>query len=188
MSFNRKQFCVCVCVPTQSDSIRPLDVRRHQNLSVHSVHTRFLDLGRFAPVRPVQKPTGPTHTFLHKYTLSTGGTRFSSSFLKTQPSHSPRQRIHSDGGRFFKASVEQNFLFGSVEVGHGDGFGAQVGKVQVLIDPVHGDSHWSLDVVDHFAVGADVPSFVQHGAAKTRGTETMYLLTSATRNNMSGFS
>lgn len=88
--------------------------------------------------------------------------------------HPPRQWIHSDGGRFFEASVEQNSLLGSVEVGHRDGFGVEIGPVQVLVDPVHGDPHGNLDVVYHFVVGADVPSFVQYSAAGDRGrTETV---------------
>lgn len=159
-----------MCVPTQGDSIRPLDVRRHQNLSVHSIHTRFLNLGRLAPVRPVEKPTPHTHT--RKCALSIVDIRFSSD-IKTQAFHAPRQRIHSNGCRFFEASVEQNFLLGSVEVGNRNGFGAEIRPVQVLIDPVHGNSHRSLDVVYHFIVGANVPSFVQHSAARTEKTETM---------------
>lgn len=90
--------------------------------------------------------------------------------MKTQAFHPPRQRIHSDGCRFFEASVEQNFLLGSVEVGHRNGFGAEIRPVQVLIDPVHSDSHWSLNVVYHFVVGANIPSFVQHSAVGKRET------------------
>lgn len=89
--------------------------------------------------------------------------------------HPPRQRIYSDGCRFFEASVEQNFLLGSVEVGYRNGFGAEIRPVQVLIDPVHGDSHRSLDVVYHFAVDADVPSFVQHSAEEEKKEQTMSL-------------
>lgn len=89
--------------------------------------------------------------------------------------HPPRQRIHSDGSRFFEASVEQNFLLGSVEIGNRNGFGAKIRPIQVLIDPVHSDSHRSLDVVYHFFVGANIPSFVQHSAARIERTETISL-------------
>lgn len=41
---------------TKSDSIRPLYVIRHQNLSVYSVHPSFLNFGLISPVGPVHKP------------------------------------------------------------------------------------------------------------------------------------
>lgn len=41
---------------TKGDSIGPLDVFRHQNLSVHSVHSSLLDFGLTSPVWPVHKP------------------------------------------------------------------------------------------------------------------------------------
>jgi len=81
--------------------------------------------------------------------------------------HPPRQRIHSDGCRFFEAFVKQNFLLGSVEIGYRNGFAAEIRPVQVFIDPVHGDSNRSLDVVDHFLVDADI-LFVQHSAARKK--------------------
>lgn len=49
-------------VPTECDSVGPLDVGPHQNLPVHSVHASLLNLGWLAPVGPVQEPTGPTQT------------------------------------------------------------------------------------------------------------------------------
>lgn len=48
-------------ISTQSDSIGPLDIRLHQNLSVDSVHAGLLNLGRLPPVGPVQKPGVSTH-------------------------------------------------------------------------------------------------------------------------------
>lgn len=163
-----------VRLPTQGDSIRPLDVRCHQNLSVHSVHTRLLNFGWLAPVRPVQKTTGQTTTQIQNRSVNVSviGDKGFHPKLKTQAFHPPRQRIHSDGCWFFEASVEQNLLFGSVEVGYRNGFGAEVRPVQVLINPVHSDSHRSLDVVYHFVVCANVPSFVQHSAARNK-TETV---------------
>lgn len=80
----------------------------------------------------------------------------------------PRQRIHSDGGRFFEASVKQNFLLGSIEVGYSNTFGAEIRPVKVLIDPVHCNSHRSLDIVYDFLVGANLPTFVQRCAERTK--------------------
>lgn len=80
--------------------------------------------------------------------------------------HPPGQRIHSDRCRLFEAFAEQKFLLGSVEVGYRNSFGAEIRPVDVFIDPVDGDANGSLDVVNHFIVGADVPAFVQHSAVR----------------------
>lgn len=46
----------CTVFLTQSDSIWPLDMFRHQNLSIHSVHSSLFNLGLIPPVGPVHKP------------------------------------------------------------------------------------------------------------------------------------
>lgn len=43
------------CFLTQSDSIGPFNVVRHQNLTVHSIHPSFLYFGLISPVWPVHK-------------------------------------------------------------------------------------------------------------------------------------
>lgn len=43
---------------TYSDSIGPLYMIRHQNLSVYSIHPGFLNFGPISPVGPVHKPVG----------------------------------------------------------------------------------------------------------------------------------
>lgn len=159
---------LCPPSPTKSDSIRPLDIGCHQNLSVHSIHTRLLNLCRFTPVRPVQKPTRQTFTqglmkVCHHLEIN-----IIPDLINTQTFHLPRQWIHSNGGWFFEASVEQNFLFGSVEGGHRNSFGAEVRPVQVFIDPVHSNTHRGLDIVDYPFMAASVLSFVQLSALGTK--------------------
>lgn len=43
---------------TKGDSVGPLDVFRHQDLSIHSIQAGFLNFSLTAPVRPVHKPMG----------------------------------------------------------------------------------------------------------------------------------
>lgn len=90
-----------------------------------------------------------------------------------QASHLPRQWIHSDGCWFFEASAKQSLLFGSVEVGYRNAFGAKVRPVQVLIDPVHSNSNRSLYVVNHFVVYSNIPSFVQHSAVRNNTSDNV---------------
>lgn len=147
--------------PTQRDSIRPLDVWCNQNLSVHSIHTRLLNLGRLTPVGPVEETTGRTRiTWKPAEHWREKPTK-----LASKAFDSPRQRIHGDGRWFFETSIEQNLLLGSVEVGNRYGFGAEVGPVQVLVDPVHRNADRDLDIFDHFLVSADFTFFVQYGPA-----------------------
>lgn len=80
----------------------------------------------------------------------------------------PRQWIHSDGSRFFQATLKQNLLLRAIEVSHRNGFSAKVGPIQVLVDPVHRNSHWILDVVNHFVMSAGVHLFVQHSAVRNQ--------------------
>lgn len=91
--------------------------------------------------------------------------------LASKVFHSPRQRIHGDGRRFFETSTEQNLLLGAVQVGHRYGFGAEVRPVQVLVDPVHRNPNRDLDVFDDLLVGAAFTFFVQYGPASGRRRE-----------------
>lgn len=90
-----KRAVTCWFVPTQCDAIRPLDVCRHQNLSVHSVHTRFLYLGWLSPVRPVQKPVRPTQSWVkadHQWEIRRVSSNTKMSRPLTQTADPPQYR------------------------------------------------------------------------------------------------
>lgn len=114
-----------------------------------------------------------THTCTRFYKTDpsmyiSAGDKMPSPGMKRQAVHPPRKWIHGDGGWFFEPSVKQNLLLGSIEVGNRNCFGAKIRPVQVLIDPVHSDSHRSLDIVYHFVVCADFSPFVQHSAVRNK--------------------
>lgn len=139
-------------ISTQSDSIGPLDVSLHQNLSVDSVHAGLLNLGWLPPVRPVQEPGVNTHIL----TLETCMIALTPRWVF----YSPRQWIHSNGSGFNQALVEQNFLFGSIKIADRNGFGPQVGPVKVPVNPVYCNSHRSLDVFYHRLVRLNISTFI----------------------------
>lgn len=48
---------------TERNPIGPLDPLWNQNLSIHPVHSGFLDLGLRSPIRPVHEPGGSKQTY-----------------------------------------------------------------------------------------------------------------------------